>query len=103
MVIEPLSPKVLDKYRTELIELHKRVLVNYLMSKDVDFSTRKKFFILYDYYIDTHNIESYFFVPCKILVRAIVLDKIELVQYISGIIENPPKRRKKKKIRVLSF
>ena len=52
------TEKELKKDLKELIELHKRCIKSYLVSKDVRYKTRKKFERLYDYYINNSNIRT---------------------------------------------
>jgi hypothetical protein len=73
------NDKVILKWNKELLELHKRVLTTYLISRGLRVRTRQKFFILYSLQIDEKNIQAYFYTPLKILVDAIVLDKLETV------------------------
>lgn len=64
------------KFNRELLELHRRTVTTYLMQRNLSFSKRKKFFILYDLSINTTNIPVYFFLPVRVLVKVIVLDQV---------------------------
>ena len=87
------TEKELKKDLKELIELHKRCIKSYLVSKDVRFKTRKKFEKLYDYYIDNSNIRDFFFLPVAIFVQAAVKDQLENIRiYVHK--ENHTKKRK---------
>lgn len=86
------TEKELKKDLKELIELHKRCIKSYLVSKDVKFKTRKKFNILYDFYIDTHNIRDFFFLPISIFVQATVKDQLDNVRIY--VHKDKPKKRK---------
>lgn len=83
--MEPLSPKVIERSNKELIALHKRILTSYLVCRGVKIRSRAKFFKLYNHYIDETNIRLYFFCPTPIFIRALVKDKLELVQYAHGL------------------
>lgn len=72
-----LSKKEISKNREELIALHKKAIITYLIQRDLKFSDRNKFMKLYDVYIDASNIQNIFFLPVKILVKAIILDRVE--------------------------
>lgn len=65
------------KFNQELLKLHKKTVITYLMQKDLSLSKRKKFFILYDLWINSTNIQVYFFLPVRILVKVIVLDQVK--------------------------
>lgn len=87
------TEKELKKDLSELIELHKRCIKSYLISKEVRYKTRKKFDVLYDYYINNSNIRDFFFLPIAIFVQAAVKDQLENVRiYVHK--ESKPKRRK---------
>lgn len=77
----PLSKKDLHKQNLELIELHKRCIKTYLVSKSLDYPTRKKFFAIYDYYITEDNIIHYFFLPIKYFVISIILHKLRNIKF----------------------
>ena len=71
--------KTILKWNKELVELHKRVITTYLASKGVNYSTRQKFFKLYDLDITENNIKCYFFIPTPILVQYIVKGQVDQV------------------------
>lgn len=75
--------KVFIKWNKELVELHKRVITTYLASKGVKYSTRVKFFKLYDMEIKEDNIKCYFYTPTPLLVQYLVLGRVsEVSTYI---------------------
>jgi hypothetical protein len=87
------TEKELKKELQELIELHKRCIKSYLVSKDIKFKTRKKFDKLYDYYIDRTNILDFFFLPVAIFVQAAVKNQLEDIRpYVRR--QNKTKKRK---------
>lgn len=67
------------KFNEELLKLHKRTVTTYLIQKDLSFSKRKKFFILYDMEINQTNIQAYFFLPVSILIKVIVLAQLKTI------------------------
>ena len=87
------TEKELKKDLKELIELHKRCIKSYLVSKDIRYKTRKKFEKLYDYYIDNSNVRDFFFLPISIFVQAAVKNQLEDVRTY-GHKENKSKKRK---------
>lgn len=88
------TEKELKKDLQELIELHKRCIKSYLVSKDIKFKTRKKFDKLYDYYINHSNIRDFFFLPIALFVQAAVKDKLEQVRPYVHRKQTEPKKRK---------
>ena len=87
------TEKELKKELQELIELHKRCIKSYLVSKDIKFKTRKKFDKLYDYYIDRTNILDFFFLPVAIFVQAAVKNQLEQIRPYAHR-QNKTKKRK---------
>jgi hypothetical protein len=88
------TEKELKKDLQELIELHKRCIKSYLVSKSIKFKTRKKFDRLYDFYINRSNIRDFFFLPIAIFVQAAVKDQLENVRpYVH---RQQPKAKKRK-------
>lgn len=91
-----LKEKTLQKWNKDLLELHKKVITSYLVSQDIKSSVRRKFFKLYDMYIDESNIKSYFYTPLRILVYGLILNKMDQVStYISQ--NNGKKKRRRNK------
>ena len=88
-----LPKKVLDKANKELVDLHKRCITTYLTQRSVKYRIQKKFFILYDKYINDENIRSYFHRPIKLFVYALTVDKLE--QICQYMYPNKSKRKKK--------
>lgn len=91
------TEKELRKDRKELVELHKRVIKTYLVSRGVRAITIRKFFKLYDYYIDEKNILSYFYTKTSILVNALVKGEDYLLNARTYIFSKTKKRRRRKK------
>ena len=100
-----LPERELEKTRQDLLELHKRVLTDYLTREGLSYSGRKKFFYIYDHYINWRNIHLYFHSPCKIFVKALIKDKLSLIQGLGpGLIPNKSKKiRHKKHRKIISF
>lgn len=91
----PVSEKTILKWNKELVELHKRVIKTYLASRGATYSTRYKFFKLYDHFIDEYNIKCYFFTPTPILVQGLVKGELDLVStYIIRQTKNQNGKRK---------
>ena len=83
-MIYGLPEKELLKTNKELLELHKRVITNYLIQKSLKIKKRKKFFIIYDSYISETNIRRYFYRPIKLFVYAMITDKLKYIEdYVS--------------------
>lgn len=83
----------------ELVELHKRCITNYLVQRSMKLRKRKKFFIIYDFYIDENNIKEYFFRPIKLFVYALVTNRLSEIQNYIPKIENNGKQKSKCKKR----
>jgi hypothetical protein len=96
MAYLPLSDKVTEKWRKELIELHKRVILDYFFTKGVSLGGKNKFFRLYDYYIDHTNILCYFNKPIRIFVNALITDRLDQIAD-SFPTDGKTKRKKRKK------
>lgn len=92
------TEKELRKDRKKLVELHKRVIKTYLVSLGVRSIIIRKFFKLYDCYIDERNILSYFYVKTSILVNALVKGDEYLLKVRKYIFPKKNKKRKRKKI-----
>lgn len=90
-MIYELPEKELLKTNKELLELHKRVITNYLIQKSLKIKKRKKFFIIYDLYISETNIRRYFYRPIKLFVYAMITDKLK---YIEDYVSYEPKNKK---------
>lgn len=96
MLYTVLSEKDHLKQNNELLELHKRCITDYLIQKSLKLSKRKKFFRIYDFYINDINIREYFFRPIPLFVYALITDRLnEIRDYMP--IENKPKKNKRKK------
>lgn len=72
--------KELLKNSKEYLELHRRCVKTYLVSKSLDYPTIKKFFIIYDKYIDEVNILLYFFLPIHYLVNSLIIYKLKNIK-----------------------
>lgn len=93
MLYNILSEKEHLKQNNELLELHKRCITDYLIQKSLKLSKRKKFFIIYDYYINDVNIREYFFRPIKLFVYALITNRLEEIRdYIPK--DKPTKKKK---------
>ena len=100
-----LPERELEKTKQDLVDLHKRVLTDYLTREGLSYKGRKKFFKIYDHYIDRDNIHEYFFAPCKIFVKAIVKDKLSLIAGVGPAViqDHRIKCRRKKHRNVITF
>ena len=98
-----LSERVLEKTKQDLVDLHKRVLTDYLVREGLSFKGRKKFFYIYDHYINWKNIARYFYVPCKIFVKALIKDKLDLIQWCGPVKESDIRKRHKNHRKIISF
>lgn len=87
--------KTLLRWDKDLVDLHKRVITSYLISRGIGYGTRKKVFILYDYYINEKNIRAYFYVPTGLLIRALVLDELSQVSMIINKDDGTKRKRKR--------
>lgn len=89
------SDKEMLKQDKELVELHKRCCKSYLIQHSLKHSKIKKFFIVYDWYINTDNVRNFFFRPINLFIQALLLGQLdEISDYI-----NPNKNGKRKKKR----
>ncbi len=88
-----LDEKELKKANQDLLELHKRCLVNHFIQKEVKHKTRKKFFRLYDIYITHKNIRHFFFRDLDLFINALVTGRLDNIKdYFS---KKPSKKPKK--------
>lgn len=93
------SAKEMLKQDKELVELHKRCVKTYLVQRSLKHRKIKKFFIVYDWYINTSNIRNFFFRPVPILVQALILGQLdEISDYVNkdGYGKKHKKRRNRK-------
>lgn len=90
------SDKEMLKQDKELVELHKRCCRSYLIQHSLKHSKIKKFFIVYDWYINTDNVRNFFFRPINLFIQALLLGQLD---DISDYIDNNTKNGKRKKKR----
>lgn len=93
------SAKEMLKKDKELVELHKRCVKTYLVQRSLKHRKIKKFFIVYDWYINTSNIRNFFFRPVSIFVQALLLGQLdEISDYVNkdGYGKKYKKRRNRK-------
>ena len=91
MAILGLPKKELKKTAKDLLELHSRVILHWLIEQGVEYPTRKKFWAIYDYYINYKNIYDYFHLPIRVFVIALLKDELS---HFSSKKKNKRKRRK---------
>jgi hypothetical protein len=77
---EPLSKETIEKYDRELVELHKRVLTTTLIEEGAKAKTRRKFFQLYDMYIDEKNIREYFHRDSRLFIYALITSRLDEIK-----------------------
>ena len=88
------SDKEMLKQDKELVELHKRCCKSWLVQHSLKHSKIKKFFIVYDWYINPHNVRSFFFRSIHIFIQALLLGQLD---NISDYIDNNKNGKRKKK------
>lgn len=93
----PLPKSEIIKTYKELVELHKRCITTYLVQQGCKLITRKKFFQLYDIYIDHTNIREYFYTPIRHFVWGLVVGKLDLVQ--TRVFSKGSKKRKRRNLK----
>lgn len=96
-MIVGLPEKAILKVDKELLELHKDVLRSYLTQRNLKHKYQKKFFRLYDYYINDRNIRRYFFRPAKLFVYALITDRLSEIEDYVPIKKKKNVSRKSKK------
>lgn len=90
------SDKEMLKQDKELVELHKRCVKTYLVQRSLKHSKIKKFFIVYDWYINPRNVRNFFFRPVHLFVQALLLGQLEQISdYVNN--KDNGKRRKKRR------
>lgn len=91
------SDKEMLKQDKELVELHKRCCKSWLIQHSLKHSKIKKFFIVYDWYINHNNVRNFFFRPIPIFIQALLLGQLDNISdYINN---NKNGKRKKKRTR----
>lgn len=88
-----LSQKVIDKTNRELWELHKRVLLQYLMQKGLDYNPRRDFFAIYDHFITPDNVRDYFYAPCWLFVKCLITDRLDEIKGCTACFIPEPKKK----------
>lgn len=96
MGIHLIPDKDIKKAREELVDLHRRCLLNYLIQQDVSYKGRKRFFALYDRYISHRNILEYFHKPLKLFVYALVTDRLDEIRSFKKATKKTIRQYKKK-------
>ena len=100
-MIDLIDKKEIKKANEELILLHKRVLLNYLIQQDLSHKNRKRFFIIYDTYIKPGNIRSYFHIPIRVFVRCLILDRLEDIRSFARYSRKANKLSKKTRSKII--
>lgn len=77
MAILGLPKKEIKKTAQDLVDLHCRVILHWLIEKDVEYQTRKKFWAIYDHYVNYKNISYYFHLPIRVFVIALLRDELD--------------------------
>ena len=88
------SDKEMLKQDKELVELHKRCCKSWLIQHSLKHSKIKKFFIVYDWYINPNKVCNFFFRPIYIFIQALLLGQLD---NISDYIDNNKNGKRKKK------
>lgn len=96
-MIVGLPEKAILKVDKDLLELHKEVLRSYLTQRNLKHRAQKKFFRLYDYYLNEHNIRRYFFRPIRLFVYALITDRLDEIEDYVQLKEKKDVSRKSKK------
>ena len=91
MAILGLPKKELKKTALDLIDLHQRVILHWLIEHDIDYPIRQKFWAIYNHYVNIKNIQVLFHLPVRVFVIHLLRD--ELDHFI------PTKRKKTRKRR----
>ena len=78
-MVELLPDKEIKKANEELIGLHKRVILNYLIQQDLSYKNQKRFFAIYDHYIKHTHIRQYFHLPIRVFVVALLRDELDKI------------------------
>lgn len=95
------SEKEMLKQDKELLELHKRCCKTYLVQRSLKHSKIKKFFIIYDWYINPKNVRNFFFRPIHLFVQALVLNQLDQISdYINNNNNKANGKRKRKSRKV---
>lgn len=80
-----LPKKVILKANKELLELHKRCITSYLIQRALKHKYQKRFFVIYDKYINEKNIRNFFHRPIRVFVYALITNRLgEISDYTSS-------------------
>ena len=91
------SDEEMQKQDKELVELHKRCCKSWLIQHSLKHSKIKKFFIVYDWYINPNNVRNFCFRRIHIFIQALLLGQLDNISdYINN---NKNGKRKKKRTR----
>lgn len=92
MAILGLPKKELKKTALDLIDLHQRVILHWLIEQDIEYQVRQKFWVIYHHYVNIKNIYSFFHLPVRVFVIYLLRD--ELDHFITPKRKKTHKRRK---------
>ena len=93
MYYQQLPQRAIDQTNRELWELHKRVLLQYLMQKGLDYGPRQKFFIIYDHFITPDNVRDYFYAPCWLFIKYLITDRLDKIKGCTTCFIPEPKKK----------
>ncbi len=91
MAILGLPKKEIKKTAEDLISLHTRVILHWLIERDVEYAVRRKFWAIYDHYVNHKNIYDYFHLPVRVFVIALIKGELD---YFT---QKPKKKSRKRK------
>lgn len=86
--------KLILKWNEELVELHKRCIKTYLVQENLSASARRKFFMLYDKYVNARNIIRWFYLPVDLFVKILLYNQLE--EMSNYTFQNNSKKRRKR-------
>ena len=90
-----IGQKDIDRSNKDLVELHKRCITTLFIQRGIKAKHRKKFFKLYDLYVNYKNIRMYFFRDLDLFMLALVKDRLEdISDYFPRYIPKKPKKKK---------
>ena len=88
-----LTDSYVKKTNKDLLEIHKRVITNHLHLLGVKLRNRRKFFQLYDMFINYKNIREYYNYDIEFFITRLVRDELDKIR---TYYKEKPKRKKKK-------